>query len=58
MKVYGVNIPGNRGLTNIDLCRYALELGIQNFRDVFMRDTFPREAHHKECGIVNFNTSH
>ena len=23
-----------------------------------MRDTLPRVAHHKECGIVNFNTSH
>ena len=58
MKVYGVNIPDNRGLKNIDLCRYALELGIQNFGCVFMRDTLPRVAHHKECGIVNCNTSH
>ena len=23
-----------------------------------MQDTLPRVAHHKECGIVNFNTSH
>ena len=23
-----------------------------------MRDTLPRATHHKECGIVNFNTSH
>ena len=23
-----------------------------------MRDSLPRKAHHKECGIVNFNTSH
>ena len=25
---------------------------------VFMRDTLPRVSHHKECGIVNSNTSH
>ena len=23
-----------------------------------MRDTIPRVAHHKKCGIVKFNTSH
>ena len=33
-------------------------LGNQNFKDVFMRDILARVAHHKECGIVNFNTSH
>ena len=54
MKVYGLKIPNNRGLTNIDICGYAKELGIQNFRGVFMRDTLPRVAHRKECGIVNF----
>ena len=35
-----------------------LQLGIENFRGVFMRDTLHRAAHDKECGIVNFNTSH
>ena len=58
MKVYGWNITDNKGLTNLDISEYARKLGIQNFRGVFMRDTLPRVAHHKECGIVNFNTSH
>ena len=58
MKVYGWNIPDNKGLTNLDISEYARKLGIQNFRGVFMRDTLPRGvASHKECGIVNFNTS-
>ena len=57
--VYGIKIPDNRGLTNIDICGYAQELGIQNFRGVFMRDTLPRGvAHQKEGGIVDFNISH
>ena len=58
MKVYGVNIPDDRGLTNIDLYRYVRELNVDNFRGVFMRDGLPNVSHHKECGIVNFNTSH
>ena len=41
----------------MDLYRYARELKIDNFRGVFMRDTLPRAARSKECGIVNFNTS-
>ena len=57
MKVYGLNISDDRGLTNIELYRYARELNIDDFRGVFMRDTLPRIAHQKECGIVNFNTS-
>ena len=58
MNVYGVNIPTDRGLTNIELYRYVSELNIDNFRGVFMRDTLPEKPSHKECGIVNFNTSH
>ena len=58
MKVYGLNIPDDRGLTNIDLHRYVRELNVENFRGVFMRDTLPKVSHHKECGIVNFNNSH
>ena len=55
MKVYSLNISDNRGLTNIDLYRYARELKIDNFRGVFMRDTIPRITHQTKCGIVNFN---
>ena len=58
MKVYGINIPDDKGLTNIDLYRYVRELKVDNFRGVFMRDGLPNVSHRKECGIVNFNTSH
>ena len=57
MKVYGLRIPGDKGLTNIDIYKYVRELGIDNFRGVFMRDTLPKTAYNKECDIVNFNTS-
>ena len=57
MKVYGLDISGDRGLTNIDLYRYVRELKIDNFRGVFMRNTLPRIPHQTECGIVNFNAS-
>ena len=57
MKVYGLNIPDNKGLTNIDIYKYVRELQIPHFRGVFMRDTLPRTSYPKECGIVNFNTS-
>ena len=57
MKVYGLDIPDDRGLTNFDLCEYAQKLNIENVRGVFMRDTLPSVAHHKECGIVNFITA-
>ena len=57
MKVYGLNIPDDKGLSNIDILRYVHELEIPYFRGVFMRDTLPRKPYSKECGIVNFNTS-
>ena len=57
MKVYGLDISDDIGLTNIDLYRYAQELKIDNFRGVFMRNTLPKTPHQIECGIVHFNTS-
>ena len=57
MKVYGLVIPDCKGLTNFDLDKHARNLRIPNFRGVFMRDTLPCNPYHKECGIVNFNTS-
>ena len=56
MKVYGLLIPDDKGLTNIDIYKYVRELQIPNFRGVFMRDTLPSIPYSKECGIVNFNT--
>ena len=57
MKVFGLNIPDAKGLTNIELEDYAQKLGIDNFRGVFMRDTLPHRPYCQECGIVNLNTS-
>ena len=56
MKVYGH--ADEKALTNSHLNDYVRKLGIGNFRGVFMRDTLPKTPHHKECGIVNLNTSH
>ena len=42
MKVYGLQIPDTKGLTNFDLTVYSSKLGIENFRGVFMRDTLPK----------------
>jgi hypothetical protein len=41
MNVYGLLIPDDKGLTNIDIYKYVHELQIPNFRGVFMRDTLP-----------------
>ena len=57
MRVYGLNIPSNRGLTNIELIDYIKKLNIRDCRGVFMRDALPQEPKEKECGIMNFNKS-
>ena len=57
MKVYGLDIPSGKGLTNVDLQEYARRLGIKLFRGVYMRDTLPEKPTRQECGIVNLNTS-
>ena len=55
MKVSGLDIANDKGLTNFDLNEYAQKLKIINFRGVFIRDTIPYIAYNKECGIVNLN---
>ena len=57
MKEYGVDIPSDKGLTNIEIEKYASELQIPHFRGVFMRDTLPKSKTLVECGVVNLNTS-
>ena len=57
MNVYGLLIPNDKGLTNIDIYKYVRELQIPNFRGVFMQDTLPSIPYVKESGVVNFNTS-
>ena len=58
MKVYGLDIPDDEGLTNIELAEYVKTLGIKHFRGVYMRDTLPKTGpRREECGIMNLNTS-
>ena len=57
MKVFELDIPPERGLTNLDLMRYASILRIPYFRGVFMRDELPKVARQIECGILNLNRS-
>ena len=54
MRVYGLHISDDRGLTNIDLYRYAQQLWIHIFRGVFMQNTLPKVVHYKECVVVKF----
>ena len=56
MKVYELDIPTTKGLTNFDILNYIDILKVPNFRGVFMRDQLPRSAKSVECGIMNFNT--
>ena len=58
MKVYSLNIPDTKGLTNVELEVYARKLRIKNFRGVYMRDNLPKTPYPQECGIMNLNTSH
>ena len=57
MKVFELDIPPERGLTNLDLMRYASILRIPYFRGVFMRDELPKVDRQIECGVVNLNRS-
>ena len=57
MKVFELDIPPERGLTNLDLMQYASILRIPYFRGVFMRDELPKVDRQIECGIVNLNRS-
>ena len=57
MKVYGIEIPSDKGLTNVDIESYVKKLKIPHFRGVFMRDTLPTNPKKVECAIVNLNTS-
>ena len=40
-------------LSNFDIINYAKQLGIKNFRGVYMRDTLPKIIKTNESGIVN-----
>ena len=57
MKVYGLDIPSNNGLTNLEIIDYVRKLKIPNFRGVFMSDTLPCKPKQTECAIVNLDAS-
>ena len=57
MKVFELDIPSDRALTNFDLISYIKKLGVPYFRGIYMRNTLPKKSNHIECGILNFNTS-
>ena len=52
MKVFELDIPSDRGLTNFDLISYIGKLGVPYFRGVFMRNELPDKKHLVECGIM------
>ena len=56
MKVYEVDIPSDKGLTNFDVFYYVNLLKIPHFRGVFMRDALPKIVKPLECGVMNLNT--
>ena len=56
MKVYELDIPSNRGLSNFDIIYYVGLLKIPHFRGVFMRDELPKNYKTLECGVMNLNT--
>ena len=57
MKVFELDIPTDRGLTNFDLISCIEKLKVPYFRGVFMRDGLPSRKHTIECGIMNLNKS-
>ena len=57
MKVFELDIPTDRGLTNFDLISCIEKLKVPYFRGVFMRDELPSRKHIIECGIMNLNKS-
>ena len=56
MKVYEVDIPADKALSNFELMKYIDILKVPNFRGVFMRDQLPHRINTLECGIMNFDT--
>ena len=57
MKVFELDIPSDRGLTNFDLISCIEKLKVPYFPGVFMRDELPSRKHIIQCGIMNLNKS-
>ena len=48
--VDSVTLP-NKPHSNLEIIDAAQKLSLQGFRGVFLRDTLPKKARLKECGI-------
>ena len=55
MKVYGLDLDADKGLTNVHILEYIDLLKVPKFRGVFMRDELPKRINPVECGIVNLS---
>ena len=55
MKVYGLDLDADRGLTNVEILEFIDLLKVPKFRGVFMRDELPESVNTVECGIVNLS---
>jgi len=51
-------VLANKPLTNFEIEDAVKNIGLKNFRGVFLRDTFPKKPKRNECAIMNVdNTS-
>ena len=55
MRVFEVDLDGDKALSNIDLLEYIDLLKVPKFRGVFHRDELPKRINAVECGIVNLS---
>ena len=55
MRVFELDIPSDRGLTNFDLACYVKILKVPHF--FFMQDELPKATKSVECSIMNLNKS-
>ena len=56
MLVDSVTLP-NKPLSNLEIIDAAKTPSVNGFRGVFLRDTLPKKAKLKECGILNLDSS-
>ena len=54
--VVSVVLP-NKPLSNLEIIDAAKKLSLDGFRGVFLRDTLPKKAKLKGCGILNLDSS-
>ena len=47
----------DKPLSNLEIIDAVKTLSLDGFRGVFLRDTFPKKAKLKECGILNLDSS-